>query len=639
MITTTLFPAKRALLIGIGRYQNLSPLRQLRGPLPDVHALADLLRTAYAFDPVTLLTDEQATRRGILDALAALVSATQPGDLVLIHYSGHGSRVPDVHGDEPDGWDSSLVPHDGRDSDGLIPDILDDELNPFFGRLVNERQVGDLILFFDSCHSTGMTRRDEGLFPMQPRSLEPPTAAPRLLEVDPASAVPPPVWQPGGDHFIAFYACQSAEIAFELTFDANTVHGALTDALLRALAAAEVRSYRDLWQSVALRVAQTSPQQHPQVEGQLDRALFGRESVQQMFYVPVLGMTSQGLVRLAGGRALGLDVGDRLRVAPPGTRRLSQVGMGALIEIAPLGLALHECLATVISGSGAQAGQWALLEATRPEMQLPVAVTPAAAYAGLITKLQRQPLLRVVDAGAAVTVEISENEARFLDDNGQALLRPLKPSGFLWQAEVVDGLAGLAWRRNFLRLSNPDSRLAGALRLEVMGADATALTPSSPQHWEVDSGAEVRFSVTNTWARDLYLAVLTYREGEDPVQAWPVGSGASLPVSPGRPVTIELKLTSAPLIVKVFAATRPLPFELLTRSRTRRASTDVTSVLARLLLQMQGEPAPPAPATIAPPLVNQTRTVTQPRSSRDDDDWVTVQALVTRGHAEHGIAE
>lgn len=629
MTTTTLFPAKRALLIGINHYINLAPMRQLRGPLPDVQALADLLRATYAFDAVTLLTDEQATRQGILDALADLVSAAQPGDLVLIHYSGHGSRVPDVHGDEPDGWDSSLVPHDGRDQNGLILDILDDELNPFFGRLVNERQVGDLVLFFDSCHATGMTRADETLFNPQPRSLEPPTAAPRLLEADPANAAPPPVWQPGGDHFIAFYACQSAETAFELTFDANTVHGALTDALLRALAAGEVKSYRDLWERVAWRLAQTSPQQHPQVEGQLDRAIFGRESVQQMFYVPVLGMTSQGLVRLGGGRALGLDAGDRLRIAPPGTRRLSQVGVGAFIEIVPLGLALHECLATVISGGGAQAGQWALLEATHPDMQLPVAVTPAAAYAGLIAKLQKQPLLRVVDAGAAVTVEIGANEARFLDDNGQALLRPVKPSGFIWQAEVVDGLAGLAWRRNFLRLSNPDSRLTGALRMEILGADQTTLTPGSPQQWEADSGADVRFSVANGWSRALYLAVLTMTEGAEPVQIWPPGSGASLPVAPGHALTMDLPALVTPLVVKVFAATRPIPFELLTRSRTRRPSTDVASALGRILLQAQGEPTPPSPAVAAPAEVNQTRTVTQPRSSRDDDDWITVQALVT----------
>lgn len=629
MDTTTSLPVNRALLIGIGRYAHLLPARQLRGPLPDVQALADVLSTAYAFDSLLVLADEQATRQGILDALTALVNAAQPGDFVLIHYSGHGSRVPDLHGDEPDGWDSSLVPYDGRDSDGLIPDILDDELNPFLGRLVNERQVGDLILFFDSCHSTGMTRTDESLFPAQPRSLEPPPAAARLMETEAAAIVAAPVWQPGGEQFIAFYACQSAETAFELSFDADTVHGALTEALLRALRGREVKSYRDLWESVARRMAQTAPQQHPQVEGHLDRALFGREVVQQMFFVPVLGMTAQGLVRLGGGRALGLDAGDRLRVGPPGTRRLSQIGMGAVVEIVALGLTLHECLAAVIGGSAAEAGQWALLEATRPDMQLPVAVTPAAAYAGLIAKLQKQPLLRVVDADAAATVVIEATEVCLLDVNGQALLEPLRPEGFLWQARVVDALAELSWRRNFLRLANPDSRLTGALRLAAAGADAVALAPSSPQRWEVDGPAHVHFSVTNAWARDLYLAVLTYRDGAEPVQVWPIGSGASLPVSPGHAVTLELALNAAPLVVKIFAATRPIPFDLLTRSRTRRAATASASQLDVALQRAQFDPGLPSPTRAAPAQDGPTRTVTLPRSNTDDDDWITVQALLT----------
>ena len=85
MNDTDSIPVKRALLIGIGHYLHLLSNRQLRGPLPDVQALAELLRTTYAFDTLTLLTDEQATRQGILDALAALVSAAQLGDLVLIH--------------------------------------------------------------------------------------------------------------------------------------------------------------------------------------------------------------------------------------------------------------------------------------------------------------------------------------------------------------------------------------------------------------------------------------------------------------------------------------------------------------------------------------------------------------------------
>ncbi|MFZ1710735.1 MAG: hypothetical protein WAW20_19310, partial [Anaerolineae bacterium] len=66
MATTSPFPAKRALLIGIGRYAHLPPERQLHGPPADVAALADLLTNAHAFDHITTLVDEQATRKAIL---------------------------------------------------------------------------------------------------------------------------------------------------------------------------------------------------------------------------------------------------------------------------------------------------------------------------------------------------------------------------------------------------------------------------------------------------------------------------------------------------------------------------------------------------------------------------------------------
>jgi hypothetical protein len=56
--------------------------------------------------------DQQATRDGILDALRKLVSESQPGDVVVIHYSGHGDRLTDDNADELDGLDELLVPVD-----------------------------------------------------------------------------------------------------------------------------------------------------------------------------------------------------------------------------------------------------------------------------------------------------------------------------------------------------------------------------------------------------------------------------------------------------------------------------------------------------------------------------------------------
>ena len=52
---------------------------------------------------VTLLTDEKATRSGILSAISAIRQSSRPGDAVLIWYAGHGVAVGDRY---------VLLPHD-----------------------------------------------------------------------------------------------------------------------------------------------------------------------------------------------------------------------------------------------------------------------------------------------------------------------------------------------------------------------------------------------------------------------------------------------------------------------------------------------------------------------------------------------
>ncbi len=50
-----------------------------------------------------LLLDEQATRQQILSSISTLVQSAAAGDVVAIQYSGHGTQLPDLDGDELDG--------------------------------------------------------------------------------------------------------------------------------------------------------------------------------------------------------------------------------------------------------------------------------------------------------------------------------------------------------------------------------------------------------------------------------------------------------------------------------------------------------------------------------------------------------
>ncbi|OCP26364.1 MULTISPECIES: caspase family protein [unclassified Ensifer] len=85
--------ADRALLIGVGNYQNLPPKLFLHGPKNDLVAMEGLLTGRLGFDrsAIRVLKDEQATRTAILSSIEEwLVAGTQPGDRAYLYYSGHG---------------------------------------------------------------------------------------------------------------------------------------------------------------------------------------------------------------------------------------------------------------------------------------------------------------------------------------------------------------------------------------------------------------------------------------------------------------------------------------------------------------------------------------------------------------------
>lgn len=90
---------KRALLIGINQYDAKEDgvgWLPLRGCVNDVELQRELLIYRFGFAPqdVVTLTDREATRSNIANAISEhLAAQTLPEDLVVIHFSGHGSRL------------------------------------------------------------------------------------------------------------------------------------------------------------------------------------------------------------------------------------------------------------------------------------------------------------------------------------------------------------------------------------------------------------------------------------------------------------------------------------------------------------------------------------------------------------------
>jgi hypothetical protein len=143
--------AKKALLIGINRYR--IPGADLRGCANDVKNMREVLIDLYGFkaSDITTLTDLAATKTAMQSAIGKLVTGARAGDVLLLHYSGHGANVPDADGDEADQRDEILCP---TDLDWKDP-LADDWLRTTFNKL---KKGVSLTVIMDCCHSGSNTR-------------------------------------------------------------------------------------------------------------------------------------------------------------------------------------------------------------------------------------------------------------------------------------------------------------------------------------------------------------------------------------------------------------------------------------------------------------------------------------------------
>jgi len=143
--------AKRAFLVGINRYQIAGA--DLRGCVNDVKDLSAALVQFHGFKKgdITVVTDLAATKKTMQAGIKTLIRDSKKGDVALIHYSGHGSHVPDDNNDEADGRDEILCPTDLDWDDPLRDDWLRTTLD-------GVRAGVNLTVIMDCCHSGTNTR-------------------------------------------------------------------------------------------------------------------------------------------------------------------------------------------------------------------------------------------------------------------------------------------------------------------------------------------------------------------------------------------------------------------------------------------------------------------------------------------------
>ncbi|MEG4066163.1 caspase family protein [Microcoleus sp. Pol11C2] len=135
---------KLALLVGVDKY----PDSPLHGCVTDVELQRELLIYRFGFVPsdILTLTDAKATRENIETAFVThLTQQAKPGDVVVFHFSGYGSRVS--LGESPGKMQNSLVPADDvlpLLANRAVNDILEETLLLLMRSLATENAIAIL---------------------------------------------------------------------------------------------------------------------------------------------------------------------------------------------------------------------------------------------------------------------------------------------------------------------------------------------------------------------------------------------------------------------------------------------------------------------------------------------------------------
>ncbi|SFN81702.1 Caspase domain-containing protein [Bizionia echini] len=318
------FADKHALIIAVGDYPKSTGWSSISS-VNDVPLIKGaLLNQGFLEKDIITLINEQATKQGILDALARLQSQLKPGDIVVIHYSGHGQQIFDDNGDEIDDKDESLVPIDAwvRYTHNYKGEnhLRDDELHNIITNLRNTLgQDGQLLMILDSCHSGsatrgGITRGGEATFAPEnwkAKDQDDSTGS-AMLEREKVSDTAAP------------FVMISGASANELNYEYDGV-GSLSYAFSKAMN--ELGSdftYRQLFSNIAANMNVISPKQKPTIEGDIDYKLFKGDYVKQQPYFEVTKIPTSTVIQINGGKLQRLFNNTTVYVMPAGTTKVDE---------------------------------------------------------------------------------------------------------------------------------------------------------------------------------------------------------------------------------------------------------------------------------------------------------------------------
>ncbi|KAH9960607.1 caspase domain-containing protein [Russula dissimulans] len=250
---------RKALCVGINYTGQQNPLSGCVNDANDIHQFL-IEQYRYPHSNIILLTDDnpdphsKPTRENLLNSMRWLVEDSHADDALFVHYSGHGGRVRDMHGDALDGFDDVIFPLDYKTTGIITDDIL-------HNTLVKPLPAGcRLTAVFDSCHSGSILDllcefHSDGQLKSCPVS-----PAFRQSRDTPADV-------------ICISGCKDSQTSADIT-QGGTAVGAMSYALLRVLKSNPQITYIDLLRGVRQLLKKYNQKPQLSASHKVNRSLF-----------------------------------------------------------------------------------------------------------------------------------------------------------------------------------------------------------------------------------------------------------------------------------------------------------------------------------------------------------------------------
>jgi hypothetical protein len=340
-----------ALLIAAHGYSSESKWTEL-GPstLTDMQLIREALIGKGVANENIFILDSGATKQAIVNAIEnVLIPSLKAGDVVMLHYSGHGYQIPDNNKDEIDGLDEALVPVDAKYDGGRRKDesyydnyLRDDELNKLIEKIrLALGPKGDLFVTIDACHSGTSTR---GIGPSR-----------GLVRLDLSSyenAGTDENWEPVSEqkdlsNMVAFFASSQSQLNSEYT-EGELSCGSLSFALSKAISSSsETTSYQALFEKVRSTMIGIVPAQTPSAEGTLNSTIFGGNILPTVQFLRVKDVLENNVIVISGGLLASIHVGSIIGFFAPDTRDF--IKANALFTGTVVASSTLECEVSIVS--------------------------------------------------------------------------------------------------------------------------------------------------------------------------------------------------------------------------------------------------------------------------------------------------